>query len=258
MKKIAIVTGASSGIGRRFAETVSAEFPETEELWVIARRKERLEELRDRMSLPVKVLSMDLTDRANYDAIAQLLEEEKPDVRILVNASGYGFFDSTAGRPLQDNLNMMDLDCGAVMAMCQMTIPYMHSGAKILNIASVAAFQPIPYINVYAACKTFCLYYSRALNRELKKQGISVTALCPFWTDTEFFDRAIIDRDHPIVKKYVVMLKPDDIVKRGWRDLKVGKDISKFGFAARLQTSPAKILPHSLVMNIWMRQQGLD
>ena len=72
---------------------------------------------------------------------------------------------------------MMDLNCGAVMAMCQESAPYMKPGARIINIASIAAYQPIPYINVYAATKAFVMYYSRALNRELKKRGITVTAV---------------------------------------------------------------------------------
>ena len=134
----------------------------------------------------------------------------------------------------------------------------MHRGARIINIASVAAFQPIPYINVYAATKAFVLYFSRALNRELKKRGITVTAVCPFWTKTEFFNRAVSAQSDAVVKKYTAMYRPEQIVTRAWRDAKRGKDVSKFGFVARAQAGLCKLLPHSLIMTIWQKQQKLD
>jgi short-subunit dehydrogenase len=132
----------------------------------------------------------------------------------------------------------------------------MEKGSKIINIASVAAYQPIPYINVYAATKTFVMYFSRGLNSELKSSGIRVMAVCPFWTKTAFFDRAVLDGE-PVVKKYVAMYEPEDIVKRAYKDLKKGKDVSMYGFKARMQTLLVKLLPHSLVMKIWKKQQKL-
>ena len=256
MKKIAVITGASSGMGRRFAETVK-EWGSFDEVWAIARRADRLEELKASVPFPVKGISLDLTDRASFAAYAALLEEEKPQVALLINASGYGKFSAAMDVPLEVNLNMVDLNCMALMAMCQMTVPYMSEGGRIINIASVAADQPIPYINVYAASKSFVLRYSRALNRELKSRGIGVTAVCPFWTKTEFFDRAISSNEPPVVKKYVAMYEPDQIVFRAWRDAKQGREISRFGFIARAQSLLTKIVPHSLVMSIWMNQQDL-
>ena len=128
---------------------------------------------------------------------------------------------------------------------------------KIINIASVAACQPVPYIGVYAASKAFVLSYSRALNRELDDKDISVMAVCPFWTKTEFFDHAVIDGEKPVVKKYAAMYEPQQIVARAWRDAKRGKDVSKFGFIARAQMALVKILPHGLIMDIWLSQQKL-
>ena len=254
-KRIAVITGASSGMGRRFAETIGEYGERFDEIWVIARRLERLKELKT--PYPVRALPMDLTDRGSYEEYARLLAEEKPEVRLLINCSGFGRFRSSFDAPLDDNLNMLDLNCGAVLAMCQLTEPYMSAGARIMNIASVAAFQPIPYINVYAATKSFVLSFSRALNRELRSRGISVTAVCPFWTKTEFFDRAVAKDQNPVVKKYIAMDTPEQIVGRAWRDLKRGRDVSKFGFVARFQAGLVKLLPHSLVMTCWMRQQKL-
>ena len=255
MKKIAVITGASSGMGRRFAETVK-EWGSFDEVWCIARRADRLEELRATVPFPVRPVALDLTDRGSFAAYAALLQEEKPEVGLLVNASGFGKFTAAMDTPLEVNLNMVDLNCMALMALCQLTVPYMPQGGRIINIASVAADQPIPYINVYAASKAFVLRYSRALNRELRGRGIGVTAVCPFWTRTEFFGRAI-EEGEPVVKKYVAMYEPDQIVTRAWRDAKRGRDVSRFGFIARGQSLLTKIVPHSLVMDIWMGQQSL-
>lgn len=256
MKHIAVITGASSGIGRQFAETIK-EGGTFDEVWLIARRLDRLEDLAKEMPYPTKAISLDLSEKKSYEAYAALLEEEKPIVSLLINCSGFGKFTSTMETPVDVNLNMVDLNCEAIVALCQHTIPYMKEGGKIINIASVAAFQPIPYINVYGATKAFVLSYSRALNRELKKDGITVTAVCPFWTKTEFFNRAVTKDADAVVKKYVAMYMPEQIVARAWRDAKKGKDVSMYGFTARTQTFLAKILPHSFVMNYWMNQQKL-
>lgn len=256
MKRIAVITGASSGMGRRFAETVDT-FGRFDEIWVIARHEAALEGLRERVPFPVRPLALDLTDRSSFATYAKALTEEPVEVGLLVNASGFGKFRAVVDTPLEVNLNMVDLNCQAVMALCQLTIPYMPEGGQIINIASVAAFQPIPYIDVYGASKAFVLSFSRALNRELKSRGIGVMAVCPFWTKTAFFDRAIKSDETPIVKKYAAMYDPDDIVARTWRDAKRGKDVCKYGFVARVQAGLTKLLPHSVVMDVWMKQQDL-
>ena len=256
MKKIAVITGASSGMGRRFAETVDT-FGRFDEVWVIARHQKALEELRDQVPYPIRPLALDLTDRGSFQTYADALAEEPVEVGLLVNASGFGKFRAVVDTPLETNLNMVDLNCQAVMALCQLTAPYMPRGGQIINIASVAAFQPIPYIDIYGATKAFVLSFSRALNRELKSRGIGVMAVCPFWTKTAFFDRAIKSDETPIVKKYAAMYDPDDIVTRTWRDAKRGKDVCKYGFVARVQAGLTKLLPHSVVMDVWMKQQDL-
>ncbi|MBQ1908294.1 MAG: SDR family NAD(P)-dependent oxidoreductase [Firmicutes bacterium] len=256
-KRIAVITGASSGMGREFLLTLDS-FGKYDEVWAIARRKERLEELSGSSPFPVRALPMDLSAPESLSAYAKLLSEEEPELGLLVNASGFGKFEATLDTELGDNLNMIDLNCRALAALCQSSVPYMPKGSRIINIASVAAFQPIPYINVYAATKAFVLSYSRALNRELKGRGIGVTAVCPFWTKTEFFGRAIDPSKPKIVKKYAAMYDPKDIVRRAWADAKKGKDVSMYGFKARGQKALVKLLPHSLVMSVWQRQQDLS
>ncbi len=257
MKHIAVITGASSGIGKEFVTTL-ASHGNFDEVWVIARHADKLEALKALVPFPVRPIPLDLSKRESYDAYKAILEEETPDIQLLINCSGFGKFCATMEASVEGNLNMMDLNCGAVLAMCELSVPHMQKGAKIINIASVAALQPIPYINVYGATKAFVLSFSRALNRELKKQGISVMAVCPFWTKTNFFDRAINEEKERVVKKYVAMYEPRQIVERAWRDLRRGKDVSMFGFKARGQALLVKLLPHSMVMSVWMKQQKLS
>ncbi|MBR5751356.1 MAG: SDR family NAD(P)-dependent oxidoreductase [Clostridia bacterium] len=250
MKKIAIITGASSGMGKRFVETLD-EYGQFDEVWAVARRREVLETLP--CPYPVKPVALDLSKPESMAEFARLLESEKPRVGLLINAAGYGKFDAVMDLPLEENLGMTDLNCRALTAMCQLTVPYMEKGGLIINIASMAAFQPIPYIAVYGATKAFVLSYSRALNRELR--DVDVMAVCPYWTKTAFFDRAV--SGNAVVKKYAVMYKPEDIVFRAWKDAKKRKEVSVYGFTAKGQRLLVKLLPHSFVMRVWMRQNRL-
>ena len=257
MKNIAIITGASSGIGKVFAETLSSH-GEYDEVWAIARNVARLDALKDVVPFPVRPISLDLSGASFIEKMKGMLEEEKPNVKILINCSGYGKFEATEKTPIEDSLGMIDLNCRALTAMTLLSLPYMEKGAEIIEIASVAGFQPIPYINIYGATKAYVLSFSRALNRELKGRGIRVLAVCPFWTKTAFFDRAIKKDEEAVVKKYVAMYEPEFIVKTAWKTLERSKrDFVVPGFKAKMQVLAVKMLPHSIVMSIWQSQQKL-
>lgn len=254
MKNIAVVTGASSGMGKMFALTLPSHM-EVDEMWVIARDKKNLENLQNELNIPIKALSLDLSKDEDIKKYVRELKKENPKIKILVNAAGFGKFEKTTNISNEDNIGMIKLNAEGLTRMCLESIPYMKKGSKIVNFSSVAAFQPVPYINIYAATKAYVLSFSRSLNRELKKDGISVMAVCPFWTKTQFFKRAVTS--NTIVKKYVAMYEAKDIVNRAWRDLKKGKDVSQFGFIARSQVLLCKLAPHSLIMTIWQKQQKL-
>ncbi len=255
MKNIAVITGASSGIGKEFALQLK-DNGNFDEVWLIARNKEKLEEVKNVIPFNSKTISLDLSNTDSIDEYENFLKTEEVNVKLLINCSGFGKFQASDDFPVEESYNMIDLNCKAVVGMCLKSLPYMSKGSKIINIASVAAFQPIPYINVYAGSKALVLYFSRALNSELKERGIQVMAVCPFWTKTAFFTRAVTTEE-PVIKKYIAMYEPSDIAKRAYRDLKRGKDVSKFGFKARFQAFLVKILPHSLVMKVWKSQQKL-
>lgn len=258
MKKICVITGASSGIGKEFFKfLVSDKYFDFDEFWVIARSKERLDSLKELSDIPVKSISLDLSKEDAYDTYKELLDEEKPNISLLVNCSGYGKFESTEKVGYDASINMIDLNVKATVAMDMLSLEYMKKGSGIINIASVAAYQPIPYINVYGATKSFVLNFTRALSMEQKQKGIHVMAVCPFWTKTEFFDRAVNNEADPVVKKYVAMYEPQDIVKRALRDYKKGKGVSLFGTMTKLQLLAVKMMPVSMVMRVWMTQQKL-
>jgi len=253
--KIAIVTGASSGMGREFVLQLSA-YLQVDAIWVIARRAAALEALGAEVDVPVRPIALDLCREESFDVFARLLEEEKPDVRLLVNAAGFGKFGSFHKVSLEEDLRMIDLNCKALVAMTRLTVPFMSSGSHILQLDSLSAFQPVPYITTYGATKSFVLSYSRAMNRELKARGIRCMAMNPGWVKTEFFDHAFQTNADGEVRYFDRLYEARDVVATGLKDLyKTKKDVSIHGFPVRMQVRLVKLLPHSLIMNIWLSQQ---
>ena len=248
---IAVFTGASSGMGREFARQL-APLGAYDEIWVIARRRELLETLADEVGRPVRVLAMDLTDPASLDAYRDLLAAERPNVRLFVNASGFGKFGSFETMDYTVMMEMIDLNDKACVALTYLTLPYMTAGGEIYLLGSLSSFQPVPYINVYGATKAFVLSFSRALNVELKKRGIRVMAVCPGWVRTPFFERAVVD---DTITYYNRFFTPEQVVRRAKRDMRRGKDVSVCGASVRFQVFLTKLLPHRLVMRVWCRQQ---
>jgi len=183
-----------------------------------------------------------------------LLKEHDPEVKTLVNAAGFGLFGNFADLPLEEQLNMMELNNKALVAMTYATLPYMYEGGEIYEFASIAAMQPIPFLNIYAATKAFALSFSRALNRELADRGIKVMAICPCWVETEFFDRA---NRYAQIPYYSKIWNPRDVVRTAIRDMRKGKDVSVHGATIQAQYLLSKLAPHKLVMDIWCRQQKL-
>ncbi len=249
---IAIVTGASSGMGREFVLQLS-QYVQVDEIWAIARRGEALKALRARV--PVRPVALDLLDNASFDTFAALLEQEKPNVELLVNAAGFGKFGAYDKVSLEDDLRMIDLNCKALVAMTRLTLPYMAKGSHVLQLASNSSWQPVPYITTYGATKAMVLSYSRAMNRELKSRGIRMMSMNPGWVKTEFFNHALQTNDGE-VQYYDRLYEAADVVATGLKDLyKTKKDFSIHGLPVKFQVRLVKLLPHSFVMNTWLNQQ---
>lgn len=255
-KNIAVVTGAGSGFGKEFVKLLLEE-PELEEIWCVARNEEKLLRLKEVYGDKIRPFSADLSSLSDMLGFAKTLDAELPNILWLINNAGYAKFCSYSDLSIEESVNMIELNCGAVAAMAVAAIPHMKSGAHILNIASQASFQPLPYQNIYSATKAFVRSYSRALNVELKDKGIIATTVCPGWMETELYDRAQIGAKKA-TKNFVGMTPPGKVAKKAVNDAKRGKDISVYGAYVKSCHLLAKLLPQRAMMKIWLFQQKID
>ena len=245
--KIAVITGASSGLGREFALQVSRKYSKMDEIWVVARRKERLEELEEQIKIPVRLFAMDVTNSEDLTEFKSYLEDVKPDIKMLVNCAGYGKIGRFDELDLDTQCGMIDVNCKGLTMFTGLCLPYISNHSRIINIASAAAFTPQPNFCVYAATKAYVLSFSRALNSELKSRKITVTAVCPGPVNTEFFDIAG-EKEEGFRK-----LKRADaskVVEKAIKDAAVGDEMSVYGTTMKLAAGASKVLPHKLILKI--------
>jgi hypothetical protein len=248
MKQIAVVTGASSGMGKEFVRQIVAQLPHLDEIWLIARRKEALEQLKKEFPKQTfRVFALDLEQPASWKCYEKELESQTPKIKLLVNAAGYGVIGKTKEIDVMEQTGMIRLNCEALEAMTQISIPYLNKGGRVIQVASGSVFFPQPGFNVYAATKAFVLYYSRALGQELKKDGITVTTVCPGPVETEFFDRAEVIHASPSYKKAFRASK-EKVVAKAMKDSRKKKSISVYGISMKGLRVLAKWLPHELLL----------
>ena len=184
--KIAVITGASAGLGREFLRQIPELYPDIEEYWLIARNKERLTDAARDIPRQCRILPLDLTKDESYAKLGAELEKQSPEVWMLINNSGCGFLGNVGDGELEHQTRMVDLNVRALTAMTNMAVQYMDAGSRILNVSSIASFCPNPRMTVYSATKAYVSSYTVGLSEELKGRGIGVTAVCPGPMDTEF------------------------------------------------------------------------
>jgi len=188
---IILITGASSGMGRESARQLDKIYTDKiDEIWLIARRRNRLEELAAELTHPCHILEMDLANKDSFDKLDAELKLLDCKIKFLVNAAGFGVAGKFTENDLSRQLEMINVNCVALTAVTGIALKYMSDNSRILQFASSAAFVPQPGFGIYAATKAFVLSFSESLNAELKPRNISVTAVCPGPVDTEFFDIA--------------------------------------------------------------------
>jgi short-subunit dehydrogenase len=245
LKKVALITGASAGLGVEFARQLSAR---GHRLVLVARRKERLDALAREVG-NARAIAADLS-KAN--AAAKLmgdLEAAGEQVEILVNNAGFGLIGQFAELDAKRERKMIDLNVGALTDLCRAVAPQMiaRQSGGILNVASTAAFQPGPKMAVYFASKAFVLSLSEALHEELKPHGVRVTCLCPGPTRTEFGDVAGFGGNGMFDR---VAMESPEVVKAGLDGLDKNRAVVVTGLVNKIGAASTRFAPRSVVRKI--------
>ena len=244
---VAIVTGASAGLGQSFFRSVIKRHPDLDGIWLIARRLERLEAMGEGSPVPVTALSMDLTDAACYDELARRLTEAGACVRVLINNAGLGELDEVADSDWRTQSRMVDLNCRALTAVTTVVLPFMSAGAYVLNVASIASFAPNARMTVYSSTKAYVMSFSRGLREDLRKKKINVLAVCPGPMNTEFLEVANITDRSPMFKM-LPYCNPEKVADRAVVLAGKGYGVYTPRLFFKFYRVLAKVLPHALVM----------
>ncbi|MBO4390645.1 MAG: SDR family oxidoreductase [Lachnospiraceae bacterium] len=251
MANTALVTGASSGFGLEFARLLARD---GYDLVLVARNKEKLVRLKKRIEhyfkVKVYVLAQDLSEEDAVNKVREFTEKEGLEIEILINNAGFGDYGPFALSDYQKQTEMIDLN---VRALTQLTHAYLMSmitrgSGRILNVASIASFEPGPMMSVYYATKAYVLSFSQAISRELKGTGVTCTALCPGPTDTGFAKLAEIPDSR--MSEAFRMYKPRDVAREGYRGMMKGKTVVVPGAALKATATAAKVLPSKLVTEV--------
>ena len=247
--KIVMVTGASSGIGAEFVRQLDKSFSRIDEIWMIARNTEKMDEIAATLQNKARTIGLDLEKEEARNELKMLLETESPSICMLVNCAGFGLMGDFEQLDMDEQLNMIELNCKALTAVTYMAIPYMIRNGRIIQLASAAAFVPQAHFAVYAATKSYVLSLSRALQEELIPKEIFVTAVCPGPVKTPFFDRAETSGQTLALKKNF-SVSPEWVVKDALIAAKRRKTVTVCSLPMKLFRVLCKVVPHSWILEI--------
>lgn len=256
MKRIVVITGASSGFGQLFAMELDSKLKSIDEYWLIARNTDKMLETSKAMKTPCRIISLDLSKKENVKEIIKAVErysydcEDDVNIRMLINCAGYGKLGPFATIDDDDVSGMLDVNISALTCITKDLIPYMGKNSRIINVASAAAFLPQPYFAEYAATKSYVYSFSRALNVELKSKKIHVTVVCPGPAATNFFNVAEENGQTPWFKKYF-FADPKRIVDKAINDSIKKKEVSVYSISMNLLRFFTKIIPHRIILKFY-------
>lgn len=242
---IAIITGASSGIGYEFARQIDKK--NYEEIWLIARRTERLHDLSKKLQTRARIFALDLCEKKSFETLKKELEISNKKIGLLINSAGMGENNYFKNTSFDDDMKTLDLNIKALTAMTKISLDFFQKDGIILNIASSAAFIPQAKFALYAASKSYVLSFSRAVRREFK--DIKISVLCPNRVETEFLEKSknnlggIKNLGNENLEKMVTKA----IKKMGKKDLITTHP------AAKILLIISKIFPHSFIM--WIEKK---
>jgi len=248
--KIAVITGASSGLGAKFASEIRGVFPEIEQLWLIARRADRLAAAAETLKTPCRLISADLTGDG-VSELESLLGREKPDVALLINCAGCGYLGNVKEQDEALILRCVDLNVRALTQVTRAVLPYMGRGGHIINVSSIASFCPNPRMTVYSASKSYVTDFSLGLGDELRPCGISVTSVCPGPMATEFLDIGNISGNSKMFRS-LPFCDAGKVAGGALAAAKRGRTTYTPTAFFRLYRFVAKVVPHGLLVK-WVR-----
>lgn len=245
---IALITGASSGVGKEYVMQLARE-ESIDEFWLIARRKEKLIELQQYTSKKIIPLCLDLSKEESYREIENKLSFVCPNITYLICAAGLGKVGSIKKMSIENQQNMIQINVESLVRITRLALNYMSSNSHILEIGSIAGFQPMPYFAVYGASKAFVQSYTKSLHEEVKDKGIKVTLVCPYWVkDTEFISKAEIHGNR--YTHYPFATTRQKVVMRSLRANKRNKIVCTPDVVSFLDRIFSKVLPHYLYIKI--------
>ena len=243
--KIAIISGASSGIGAEFTKELDK--IGLDELWLIAKDDGLLNDISSKLKTRLKLIPIDLSCTEAFHDINEMLAKEAPEIEYLVCSAGVGFngaFDNITQKQIELTVS---INCTALSLLNSICLPYLNEGARIINIASGSGFLPQPYFAVYAASKAYVISLSRALGYELRKKGVSVTAVCPGPVNTSFFSS--LDDVKEYKKKFLIT--PEKVARGALKASKKRKKIYTPTLSMKLVHLASKLLPTSLTLQFY-------
>lgn len=247
MKKTALVTGASSGIGLEMARVFARE---GHSVVLVARNADQLEQITQELTEKYRVRALciaeDLTKQTAPEAVFRRVAEQEIEVEYLVNNAGTQVYGEFADNPLEAELAMISLNLAALTALTKWFLGPMlqrHSG-RIVNVASTGGFVPAPFNAVYCATKAYVLSFSQGIAEELRGSGVTVTALCPGATDTPFVQKAGME-DVKLFEKGV--MDPADVAEYAYHAMLRGKRVAIPGMSNRVFAFSTRFLPRGLV-----------
>lgn len=259
--RTAIITGASSGLGRSFARQL-VEAPAyfgsesaIEEFWLLGRNVAALdslvEELQSKSNLRFRTFVCDLQNVQELEDFCQTIAREKPDITVLVNNAGGGKFGSFMHVPVEEQMTMLDVNVRALVRLTHAALPRMLVGSHLIQIASSAGFGPLPGMAVYSSSKAFVINFSRALRNEVKSRGIVVTTVCPGAIETDFFTKANEYATVESLSKKFMISSAEQVATKALKDAKRKKILSVYSLPIKLSHFMCKVLPHRLVSWFW-------
>jgi uncharacterized protein len=246
---VALVTGASAGIGAEFARQLAKDGLD---LVLVARRLDRLEELRAEIerghSVSVKVIAKDLSAPSAPEEIFRETESAGLTIEWLINNAGFGTRGRFAELPLDREREEIRTNVESLVALARLYLPGMveRRRGRIVNLGSVGSFTPTPYMATYAATKAFILFFSEALSTELAGTGVTVLALCPGATKTEFQTVAAITEDVPEFS----YMSAEDVVRQAIAAAKAGNRTLVPGWMNKILVQSTRITPRSVLARV--------